>query len=201
MFPLSTALPTCLSLSVTFAHFQQWSLPGASALFEKKHDCIIVPLPEPPPASPQLNKQPGIHCAIKQKQYCTFLCTVCTVSSWGFFRRWGGSEIKKADEVLRWEGHGATFWVVGCAGMVCFLQKQKQAHNNQYSFFCLVLSLKCSFTCCYILVSYPLWSSAKCKREREKKKNTLPSKKGCGSVCRSAGYRCIALCEDSSGSA
>lgn len=29
-----------------------------------------------------------------------------------------GSEVEQIDEILRGEGHGAVFWVVGCAGMI-----------------------------------------------------------------------------------
>lgn len=50
---------------------------------------------------------------------------------WIFF--WGvGSEVEKVNKVLRVEGHGATVWVVGCAGMVCVLGKETKTHNYQY---------------------------------------------------------------------
>lgn len=63
---------------------------------------------------------------LNKKQYCTFLCTVCTVSSSDLGSR-AGSEVEKVDKVLRGEGHGATFWVVGCAGMVCVLPEKDVA--------------------------------------------------------------------------
>lgn len=203
VFPLSTALPssthrptapTPLFLSVTFTHFQQRALPGASVLFQKKHDCIIVPLPEPPPVIPQLNTHPGIACAIKQKQYCTFLCTVCTVSSSGFLVRrdqklkrliksWGERDMVQLSGLLAVQG-----WFVSC-------QKKKKIkkHTTINTIFFSVLSSKCSFTFSFIS------TLIKCKVKREK--NTLPSRTGCGSVCKSAGCHCIALCEGSSGSA
>lgn len=65
-------------------------------IYQNKLDCIIVPLP---PVIPQLNTRPGIRCAIKEKQHCTSLCTVCTVSSSALEE--GGSEVKEVDEVLR----------------------------------------------------------------------------------------------------
>lgn len=49
----STALSTSFPL-VTFTHFLRRTLPDASVLFQKKLDCVVVPLPEPPPAVPQL---------------------------------------------------------------------------------------------------------------------------------------------------
>lgn len=88
-------------------------------------------MPEPPPVIPHLNTHPGIDSAIKQKQYCTFLCTVCTVSSSGFGG--GGSEVEKVDKVLRGEGHGATIGVVGCAGMVCVLGKETKTQRSKLS--------------------------------------------------------------------
>lgn len=135
--PTGRLLLHLFCLSVTFTRFQHWTLAEASVLFQKKLDCIIVPLPEPPPVIPQLNTHPGIDCAIKQKQYCTFLCTVCTDSSCGFGGRRGGSEVEKVDKVLRGEGHGATFWIIGCAGMVCVLREETSI-LNRFFFFCFI---------------------------------------------------------------
>lgn len=57
------------------------------------------------------------------------------------------SEVEKVDKVLRGEGHGATFWVVGCAGMVCVLRQRKGRHTQQSILhFASVSSSKCSFT-------------------------------------------------------
>lgn len=39
---------------------------------------------------------------------------------------WEGSEFEKIDKVLRGEGHGAAFWVVGCAGVVYILKEKKK---------------------------------------------------------------------------
>lgn len=39
---------------------------------------------------------------------------------------WEGSEFEKIDKVLRGEGHGAAFWVVGCAGVVYILKEKKE---------------------------------------------------------------------------
>lgn len=80
---------------------------------------------------------------LNKKQYCTFLCTVCTVSSSDLGSR-AGSEVEKVDKVLRGEGHGATFWVVGCAGMVCVLGREtKSTIDINFLLFSL---LKCSFS-------------------------------------------------------
>lgn len=53
----------------------------------------------------------------------------------------GGSEVEKVDKVLRGKGHGATFWVVGCAGMVCVLQKEANTTINIKLWCSSVLSL------------------------------------------------------------
>lgn len=45
----------------------------------------------------------------------------------------GGSEVEKVDKVLRGEGHGATVWVVGCAGMVCVLGKETKTHRSIFN--------------------------------------------------------------------
>lgn len=37
---------------------------------------------------------------------------------------WIESEVEKVDEVLRGEGHGATFGIVSCAGMIRVLQTE-----------------------------------------------------------------------------
>lgn len=105
-------------------------------IYQNKFDCIIVPLP---PVIPQLNTHPGIHCAIKEKQHCTTLCTVCTVSSSGLER---GSEVKEVDEVLRRERHGATFWVVCSAGMLCVLPEEDVAVCAEVQGVTILLSVR-----------------------------------------------------------
>lgn len=43
---------------------------------------------------------------------------------------WEGSEFEKIDKVLRGEGHGAAFWVVGCAGVVYILKEKKKKKHR-----------------------------------------------------------------------
>lgn len=42
------------------------------------------------------------------------------------------SEVEKVDEVLRGQGHGATFGIVGRAGMICVLGTKTKKHKRQY---------------------------------------------------------------------
>lgn len=42
------------------------------------------------------------------------------------------SEVKKVNKVLRGERHSATFWVVGCARMVCVLRKETDVTINAF---------------------------------------------------------------------
>lgn len=78
-----------------------------------------------------LNKNNIVHFYVQYVQSVHLL-----VGEWG-------SEVEKVDKVLRGEGHGATFWVVGRAGMVCVLQKEtnkKKKTTNQYFFiFCFII--------------------------------------------------------------
>lgn len=66
-----------------------------------------------------LNKNNIVHFYVQYVQSVHLL-----VGEWG-------SEVEKVDKVLRGEGHGATFWVVGRAGMVCVLQKETKNKTKQ----------------------------------------------------------------------
>lgn len=65
-----------------------------------------------------LNKNNIVHFYVQYVQFSSSRCFLC--GGWG-------SEVEKVDKVLRRKGHGATFWVVGRAGMVCVLPEKDVA--------------------------------------------------------------------------
>lgn len=55
---------------------------------------------------------------------------------------WEGSEFEKIDKVLRGEGHGAAFWVVGCAGVVYVLPEKDVAVCAEVQGVAVLLSVR-----------------------------------------------------------
>lgn len=74
-----------------------------------------------------LNKNNIVHFYVQYVQSVHLL-----VGEWG-------SEVEKVDKVLRGEGHGATFWVVGRAGMVCVLQKETKKNKTTNQYLCFII--------------------------------------------------------------
>lgn len=54
----------------------------------------------------------------------------------------GGSEVEKVDKVLGGERHGATFWIIGCAGMVCVLPEEDVAVCAEVQGVAVLLSVR-----------------------------------------------------------